>query len=54
MPTRTRRKLEAERSRAANCLTYIKGHQSSQENRELAARLAARVSWLDAKLGGRP
>ena len=51
MTTQTRRKLEAERNRAANCLEYIKGHQASRENRELAARLTARVAEIDAKLG---
>ena len=51
MTTQTRRKLEAARARVSNCLEYIKGHQASQENRDLAARLAARVAGIDAKLG---
>ena len=51
MTTQARRRLEAARTRAANCLEFLKGHQASPENRELAARLAARLAEIDAKLG---
>ena len=51
MTDKARRQLEAARTRAVNCLNFIKGHQASQENRELAARLAARLAGIDAKLG---
>jgi len=51
MTDKARRQLEAARTRAVNCLNFIKGHQASQENRELAARLAARLAEIEAKLG---
>lgn len=51
MTTTTRRKLEAERSRAANNAAWIRANTVGREMAELAERHEAKVKQIDAKLG---